>query len=124
MSARPLVLVVDDDESIREAFPDLLRQFGFEAEAFASGHELLASQALDRADAFVFDVVMPQINGFELLQQVRQRGRSTPVVFITARADPATRARTLAAGAVACLIKPVSPSALLEALRAAVPGSE
>jgi FixJ family two-component response regulator len=121
VSARPLVAVVDDDESVRESLPDLLREIGFDAEAFSSAREFLGSNVLDRANVLVFDIAMPQIGGFELLRQVRREGALTPVVFITARIDATTQKRALGEGAVACLFKPFSPSALLEALDMAIP---
>lgn len=124
MSARPLVAVIDDDESVRESLPDLLSELGFDSEAFASALEFLQSDCRDRADALIVDVAMPKMSGFELLQRLRSGGSRTPIVFITAHADAATGARALAEGAIACLFKPFSPSALLEALEAAIPKDE
>jgi len=124
LSVRRLVAVVDDDESVRESLPDLLRELGFDVEAFASGPEFLNSDDPDRPDALVVDIAMPVMTGFELQQHLRRRGILTPVVFITSHADPAIQSRALAQGAVACLFKPFSRSALLEALERAVPKSE
>jgi FixJ family two-component response regulator len=120
VSRRPVVAVVDDDESVRESLPDLLRELGFDAEAFSSAAALLESDCLGRADALIVDVAMPIMGGFELQRQLKRAGSSTPIVFITARADAATSARALAEGAVACLFKPFSPSALQEALERAI----
>lgn len=124
MRVRPLVAVVDDDESMRESLPDLLHELGFDAVAFGSGPAFLASESVSRASVLVCDIAMPQMTGFELLQHMKRSGLLTPFVFITARADTATRSRALAEGAVACLFKPFSPSTLTEALEAALSKGE
>lgn len=116
----PLVSVVDDDESIREALPAVLRAFGFAVEAFASAEEFLASGAAGRTKCLLIDIQMPGMSGLELHRELI-RGRSTiPVVFITARRDPALQRRLLADGAVNCLLKPFGETALLDAVNAAV----
>jgi FixJ family two-component response regulator len=120
MSVRRLVAVVDDDESVRESLPDLLRQLGFDVEAFSSGPEFLNSDDPSRADALVIDVSMPLMDGFELQRHLRQRGILTPVVLITSHADAAIKSRARSEGASACLFKPFSRSVLLEALEAAI----
>jgi FixJ family two-component response regulator len=120
MSVRRLVAVVDDDESVRESLPDLLRQLGFDVEAFSSGPEYLNSDDPNRADALVIDVTMPLMDGFELQRHLRQRGILTPVVLITSHADAAIKSRARAEGAAACLFKPFSRSVLLEALQTAI----
>ncbi len=116
----PLVSVVDDDESIRESLPDLLRELGFAAEVFASAEEFLASDRLGRTQCLVLDVAMPGMTGPELQGELARRGDATPIVFITAQQDEHLRPHVLAAGAVACLYKPFSDTALLDAVRAAV----
>jgi FixJ family two-component response regulator len=121
LSVLPLVVVVDDDESVRESLPDLLRELGFDAVAFASAPEFLASESVSRANVLLCDIAMPQMTGFELLQHMKRSGLLTPFVFITARADATTRSRALAEGGLACLFKPFSPSTLMEALEVAIP---
>lgn len=116
----PLVSVVDDDESVRESLPDLLREFGFAAEAFASAGEFLASDHVGRTRCLVLDVGMPGMSGPELQEELARRGRAIPIVFITAQQDDGIRARVLAAGAVAYLHKPFSDTALLDAVNAAL----
>ena len=116
----PLVSVVDDDESIRESLPDLLRELGFAAEAFASAEEFLASDLLGRTRCLVLDVAMPSMSGPELQEELTRRGRVIPIVFITAQQDESIRSRVIAAGAVACLFKPFSDTALLDAVNAAL----
>jgi FixJ family two-component response regulator len=119
---RPLVAVVDDDESVRESLPDLLREFGFSARAFSSAEEFLRSDAARRSSCLVLDIAMPGMNGLDLQRELARRGLAIPIVFITAQKDEVVRARALAQGAAGFLHKPFSDSALLEALRSAMPG--
>jgi FixJ family two-component response regulator len=118
-SRRFLVAVVDDDESVRESLPDLLRESGYAAQAFASAQELLDSGELVRIGCLILDITMPGMSGPELHQELRRRGRAVPVVFITAAGDKTVRPRLLAQGAVDCLFKPFSETALLAAISAA-----
>jgi FixJ family two-component response regulator len=120
MVSRPLISVVDDDESVRESLPDLLREFGFAARAFTSAEEFLASDCLGRTRCLVLDVTMPGMTGPDLQQELVRRRQEIPVIFITAHADETVRPRLLERGAVACLLKPFSETALLEALNAAL----
>ena len=117
---RLLVAVVDDDESVRESLPDLLWESGYAARAFASAKELLDSGDLVRFRCLILDIAMPGMSGPELHQELRRRGRAIPVVFITATGDETVRPRLLAQGAVDCLFKPFSESALLQALKTAL----
>jgi FixJ family two-component response regulator len=123
MQKRTLICVVDDDESVRESLPELLRAFGFAVEAFASARAFLASVAMAEADCLILDIAMPEMSGPELQSELIRRGRSVPIIFITAHSQPDGKARVLAQGAVACLYKPFSQAELLAALAAAIPGS-
>ena len=114
--ARPLVAIVDDDESVRESLPDLLRVFGFDAATFSSADAFLASPTAAQAACLILDVAMPGMTGPELQQELKRRGSTLRIVFITAQGDDRDRRRLLAAGAVAYLQKPFSESALLDAL--------
>jgi FixJ family two-component response regulator len=118
-SRRFLVAVVDDDESVRESLPDLLRASGYAARAFASAEELLDSGDLVRFGCLILDIAMPGMSGPELQQELRRRGRAIPVVFITANGDETVRPRLMAQGAVDCLFKPFSEASLLAALSTA-----
>ena len=120
MVIRPLISVVDDDESVRESLPDLLREFGFAAAAFSSAEEFLASTFLSQTKCLVLDIAMPGMSGPDLQQELVRRRQEIPIVFITAHADEAMRPRLLECGAVECLFKPFSETALLEALNAAL----
>jgi FixJ family two-component response regulator len=117
---RSLVSVVDDDESVRESLPDLLREFGFAAEAFSSAEAFLASDVVRETSCLLLDVAMPGMSGPELQQELIRRRRDIPIVFITAGGDESVRPRLLAEGAVECLFKPLSETALLDALNAAL----
>jgi FixJ family two-component response regulator len=120
MAHPPFVAVVDDDESVRESLPDLLREFGFAAEAFSSAEAFLASDAVGRTGCLILDVAMPGMSGPDLQRELRRRGQEIPIVFITAHRDETVRPRLLERGAVECLFKPFSDSALLAALNTAL----
>lgn len=115
-----LISVVDDDESVRESLPDLLRQHGFASEAFASADAFLASERLGQTRCLILDVAMPQMSGPELQSELARRRQHIPIVFITAHADEIDSSRLVADGAVDCLFKPFSEAALLTAVRAAL----
>ena len=119
---RSLVSVIDDDESVRESLPDLLRQFGFAAVAFASAEAFLESQLVGRTRCLVLDVAMPGMSGLDLQLELARRHWEIPIVFITATGDQTIRPRVLALGAVECLSKPFSETDLLYALNAALQG--
>ena len=114
-----LVSVVDDDESVRESLPDLLRELGYSARAFASAREFLASDCVGETRCLILDIAMPGMTGPDLQQELTVRGQEIPIVFITAQADETICLRSLEQGAVACLFKPFSDTALFEALEAA-----
>ena len=120
MNARLLISVVDDDQSFREALPELLNELGFSARIFSSAEEFLVSDAGLHSSCLLLDVAMPAMSGPELFRELRQRNLRIPVVFITARRDEAARSQLLADGAVECLFKPFNDTALLQALNKAV----
>jgi FixJ family two-component response regulator len=120
MTAGRFVALVDDDESVRESLPDLLREFGFEVQAFASAEEYLVSKALGRTDCLILDVTMPGMSGPELQEELSRRRLSIPIVFITGHGDDGIRGQVLAAGAVDCLFKPFSETRLVAAVTTAV----
>jgi len=121
MAAHPLVSIIDDDESVRESLPDLLRQFGFSAAAFSSGEAFLESNLLNETRCLILDVNMPGMSGPDLLRELKGRQKRIPIIFITASEDRGVRSRLLADGAVECLFKPFSDTALLSALTAIFP---
>jgi FixJ family two-component response regulator len=115
-----LSVVVDDDESVREALPDLLRQLGFAARAFSSAREFLSSGCVDEANCLILDVAMPGMSGLELQQELKRLGREIPIIFITGRKDEAIRTQAFKQGAAGFLLKPFSDSALLAAINVAL----
>ena len=119
MTVRNLVAIVDDDESVRESLPDLLGSFGFEAVPFSCAEDFLGFEGIDRTACLVLDVAMPGLSGPELQEELARRGYDIPIVFITAHSDERGWPKLKASGAVACLLKPFSESAILEAVRAA-----
>jgi FixJ family two-component response regulator len=116
---RSVVSVVDDDESVRESLPDLLRQFGFAARTFSSAEAFLASEFVSETSCLLLDIAMPGMSGADLQYELRRRRQEIPIVFITAHGDETIRPRLLARGAVECLFKPFSDTALLDALNTA-----
>jgi FixJ family two-component response regulator len=116
-----LVSVIDDDESVRESIPELLRTFGFNVRAFDSAEAFLASDVIDATQCVVLDVAMPGMSGPELFEHLKQRPQTIPVIFITAHRNGDLCQRLVALGAAACLHKPFDPAALVEALKHAVP---
>jgi FixJ family two-component response regulator len=117
---RSLVSIVDDDESVRESLPDLVRQFGFAAEAFASAEAFLSSHFVNQTTCLILDIAMPGMSGPDLQRELASRRRTIPIVFITASGDTTIRSRLLAQGAVECLFKPFSETALIDALNVAL----
>jgi len=115
-----LVSVVDDDESVRESLPDLLRELGFSVQAFSSAEEFLASNYVDKTKCLILDIVMPGMTGPDLQRELKLRRQEIPIVFMTARKDETIRPRLIELGAVDCLFKPFSDTALLAALNVAL----
>ena len=120
MALRLLVSIIDDDESVRESLPDLVREFGFAVQAFSSGEEFLASEWLDATSCLILDISMPGMSGFDLHRTLSHSSRDIPIVFMTAHEHEIDRVRALGRGAVACLLKPFRPASLLEAINVAL----
>jgi len=115
-----LIVVVDDDASVRESLPDLLRELGFTVRAFSSADEFLRSDCVTQAKCLILDISMPGVSGPQLQHTLARQKREIPIIFITAPEDPAVRLRMLEGGAVECLFKPFSEAALIDALNAAL----
>jgi FixJ family two-component response regulator len=120
MVMRSLVSVVDDDQSVRESLPSLLRAFGFAARAFSSAEDFLASDCLGATGCLILDIAMPGMSGPDLQMELKLRRQDIPIVFITAQDDETIRPWLMERGAVECLIKPFSDHALLGALNIAL----
>jgi FixJ family two-component response regulator len=117
---RPLVSIVDDDESVRESLPDLLGEFGFAVRAFSSAEEFLASDCLDQTRCLILDVAMQGMTGPELQRELKLSRPNIPIVFITAQREETVRPQVLEQGAIECLFKPFSDTALLAAVNLAL----
>src|SRR5271154_2848320 len=113
---RPLLSVVDDDESMRESLPELIKEFGFAARAFSSAEAFLSSGSVDETSCLILDIAMPGMSGPELHQELKRRGQEIPTIFISAQRDEATRDRVIKQGASGFLLKPFSDEALLRAI--------
>ena len=120
MAVNKLISVVDDDESVRESLPDLLRSFGLEVEAFSSAEAFLGSESFARTACLILDVAMPGMTGPELQQELLRRKSGIPIVFISANSDERMRPKVLKRGAAAYVLKPFSETALLDAVTAAL----
>jgi FixJ family two-component response regulator len=120
MVARSLVSVVDDDESVRESLPDLLKRFGFATQTFSSAEDFLASEFVAQTKCLILDIAMPGMSGPALQEELSRRRQAIPIVFITAHGDETVRPRLIEAGAVECLFKPFSGTALRDAVNAAL----
>jgi len=120
MAGRSLVSVVDDDQSVRESLPDLLRDSGFSVQAFSSAEEFWTSDHVNQTRCLVLDIAMPGMTAPELQRELRFRGQKIPIVFITGDRDKTVRPRLLEQGAAECLFKPFSDAALLKAVDAAL----
>ena len=119
MNLLSVVSIVDDDESVRESLPDLLKEFGLASQTFSSAEEFLASNGIARTQCLILDVAMPGMCGPELQEELSRRKIKIPIIFITGNRDEALRSRLIERGAIACLIKPFSDAAMLEALNSA-----
>jgi FixJ family two-component response regulator len=108
----PVIAVVDDDESVREALPDLLGVLGYESLAFASAEHFLAANGVDGVHCLILDIGLPGMSGPQLQQELVLRGHSLPTVFITGRPDSAPLRGSL--------LKPFSEQELRAALEAAL----
>ena len=117
---RPLISVVDDDESVRESLPDLLREFGYSTRAFSSAEEFLTSDCVAQTQCLILDVFMPGMTGPDLQRELKLRQQFIPIVFMTAKTNETVRPQMLKQGAVECLFKPFSDTALLQAINAAL----
>ena len=116
----PVIVVVDDDESVREALENLISSVGFEVKLFASAEDFLDSDTPLQTDCAILDVRLPGISGPELQRRLAADGQSIPTIIITAQGDDKTQAEAVAAGAIAFLKKPVKEEVLLAALESAL----
>lgn len=120
---KPMIAIVDDDESVCRALKRLVRSLGMEADTFASGQEfidLIEAMPSHQIDCVVLDVQMPGLNGLDVQERLQRGGSRLPIIFITAHDEAIVRERALAAGAVAFVRKPFNDELLIKTLRAAL----
>jgi FixJ family two-component response regulator len=117
------VVCVEDDEPVREALKGLLRASGITVAAFSSAEEFLMSKELQAARCLVTDVQLGGISGLDLLDSLAEMSLRIPSILITAHSDVAVGDRARSSGAANIFLKPVSPTALLQAIRVALAGS-
>lgn len=122
VNEHPLLCVVDDDESVRESLPDLIKEFGFAARAFSSAEEFLSSGVVDETSCLILDIAMPGMGGLELREELKRRGREIPIIFITGQRDETVRARVLRQRVAGFLLKPFNDTDLLAAIKTALQG--
>jgi FixJ family two-component response regulator len=120
MTSLSIVSIVDDDESVRESLPDLLKTFGWSSQTFSSAEEFLAKDGISQTKCLILDVAMPGMCGPELQEELNRREIKIPIIFITGQQEESLRSRLIGQGAIACLIKPFSEAEMLEALNSAL----
>lgn len=120
MAEIPIISIVDDDGSVREAIESLMKSVGYIAEAFPSAGDFLTSGRLDDTGCLILDVQMPGMTGLELQDHLIASKSRIPIIFISAHCDAESRARALEAGAVGFLQKPFSEDALLNAINSSL----
>ena len=119
--SKPLISVVDDDESMREALRGLMKSLGYTAEAFASAEEFLSSRQVPLTSCLIADVQMPGMTGLELHRHLMASGTTIPTILITAYPDESMRERALEDGVVCYLGKPFDESDLLGCIHSSLP---
>ena len=116
MSKTPMVVVIDDDEAVRDATQGLLRAMGYHASTFASADDFLKSEQVHDTSCLITDVQMPGLSGIDLQDRLIARGHRIPVIFITGYPNDSLRARAMKAGAVGFLRKPYNVDHLISCL--------
>jgi FixJ family two-component response regulator len=118
--AKPVIYVVDDDPGVLGSLRFLLETDGFDVKAFKSGAALLSAVASNRADCFVIDYKMPNMNGIDLTNRLRDRDIATPIILITGYPDDSISAKAIVAGVRDVLLKPHIEDNLVARIRAAI----
>ncbi|TDW67565.1 response regulator receiver domain-containing protein [Novosphingobium sp. PhB55] len=123
MASAPTVAIIDDDEDVREALCELLEVMGFVCRPFEGGSAFLAAFPSGRFDCVITDIRMPEINGLDVIDRLKELGAGTPVIVLTSAMDEHSRQRAVAGGACAYLMKPVDDAMMLASLERALSGS-
>ena len=119
MATPSIISVVEDDASVRASMNILLRSLGYVVHTFESAEEFLASDCVEATRCLILDISMPGMTGPDLQVELAISGHEIPIIFITAEGDEIVRARVLELGAMECLFKPFSDTALIAALNIA-----
>lgn len=120
MTSSPVISIVDDDVSVREAIKSLIRSLGYAVATFASGEEFLKSDSIHDTSCLITDLQMAGMNGLELQTRLIASGRRLPIIFVTASPEAHARTQALAAGAAGFLSKPLRDESLISCLHQAV----
>ena len=121
MNGLPMTIsLVDDDDAVRDSLRALLESYGIAVAEYPSARDFLSNAQSDRSDCMLLDLHMPEMNGLQLLDAMRQQGSPMPVIMITGRGDAQLTSRAIQAGAYALLSKPVEDNILLQSIRDAV----
>ena len=120
ISATPIVFVVDDDPSVREALESLIVQAGWRAQVFESAQDFLGFPRASAPSCLVLDVSLPGLNGLELQSLIAGDRIDMPIIFITGHADVPMTVKAMKAGAVEFLTKPVAEDVLINAIGSAI----
>ena len=121
---RQLIVIIDDEESVRRALKRLLISAGFGAHSYPTGDEFIQSLSTTRPDCVVLDLHMPGMNGFDIQEHLQNEPNPIPVIVITGQDTDEAQKRALGAGAVAYLRKPVDDQTLLRAISNAIPACQ
>ncbi|RUX06480.1 MAG: response regulator [Mesorhizobium sp.] len=119
-TANPIIAIVDDDDSVRRALKRLLFSLSYESIAFSSGEAFLESLEITMPSCVLLDLHMPGLNGLQVIEAMRSRNKNIPVIVITANPQPEMRKRSIAAGAVAYLSKPLGREGMLSAIQSTI----
>jgi len=119
-SEEPIVIVVDDDPSVREALSELIESAGFRSASFASTREVLDAEVLGRPGCLVLDVRMPGASGLDFQHQLTRNGNPKPIIFLTGHGDIPMTVQAMKSGAVDFLTKPVRDQTLLDAIMSGI----
>jgi FixJ family two-component response regulator len=114
---KPIIYIVDDDESIRRAMQRLFRSVDMDVEVFGSAQEFLDSEHRKQNACMIVDIKMPGMSGLELQEVLLARGSQLPVIFITGFDSPETRDQAKKAGAAGYFRKPIDDQALLDSIQ-------
>ncbi len=120
MLSSPTVVVVDDDDQVRESLAALIQSMNLEVECFASGQEFLDSYSADRPGCIVLDLRMPQLSGLDVIDELASRNIQSPVIMISGHGDIPAAVSAMKAGAVDFFEKPYRGAALMESVRRAL----